>query len=424
MNAPAAASEAERVRQGSHAGTPAAVLRSLARDSSVTVRASLALNPGTPHDVHEMLAADADERVRALLGGKLARLLPGLSGSESLRCQRQVYDTLGTLVSDTAVRVRAAIADAVKAMPEAPRDLVLKLARDAEVSVADPVIRLSPLLTSEDLLGLLDEPPFGETAQAVARRPGLTEAVSDAIAAGADTEAIRLLLSNPSAQIREATLDALVARAAAHVDWHAPLVKRPVLSARAQRALADIVAAHLLEELAARGDLDPTLLADLRRRLGSRLEAAPAMQAADPITGGGVIGAAGGLGRGAGRETPASVEAAAALARDLAEAGQLTAGTILAAVGRGEAEAAAAMLAVAASVPRGAVQRAVALRSAKGLVALAWRAEFGMRDALALQTALGGLGPHEVLRPGPSDRFPLAPEELRWQIDFLAKAAH
>jgi len=419
MNGPAPASEAERVRQGSHAGTPAAVLRSLARDSSVTVRASLALNPGTPHDVHEMLAADGDERVRALLGGKLARLLPGLSGSESLRRQHQVYDTLGTLVSDTAVRVRAAIADAVKAMPEAPRELVQQLSRDAEVSVAEPVIRLSPLLSGEDLLNLLDEPPFAETAQAVARRPGLTEAVSDAIAAGADTEAIRLLLCNPSAQIREATLDALVARAASHVDWHAPLVKRPVLSARAARALADIVATHLLEELAARADLDPALLADLRRRLAPRLELGAAVEA-DPIKGGGVIGVA----RGAARETPASVETAAALARDLAEAGQLTAETILAVAGRGETDAAAAMLAVAASVPRGAVHRAVALRSAKGLIALAWRAEFGMREAVALQTALGGLGPHEVLRPGPGDRFPLAPEELRWQIDFLAKTAH
>ena len=91
---------------------------------------------------------------------------------------------------------------------------------------------------------------------------------------------------------------------------------------------------------------------------------------------------------------------------------------------RGQTEAAAAMLAVAAGVPRSAVQRAIALRSAKGVVSLAWQADFTMRDATALQSLLAQLGPHEMLRPGAADRFPLAVEEMRWQIDFLTRSAH
>jgi uncharacterized protein (DUF2336 family) len=406
--------EAERVRQGAHAGTPAAVLRSLAVDESVTVRASLALNPATPHDVHDMLARDDDVRVRAVLAAKLAALLPGLSKAEATRRHRQVYATLTHMVADTAGRVRAAIAETVKAMPEAPRELIVLLARDPEMSVAEPVIRLSPLLTSDDLMALLAEPPFAAAAQAVARRPDLTASVSDAIATGADTEAIRLLLTNTSAQIRETTLDALVARAAMHMQWHEPLVHHPALSAMAAHALCDIVAAQLIDVLVRRTDLDPKLAADLRARAVRRMEGAADAPAdcstARPAGGGGTA-----VLRAPPKETTASVEAAAHAAREQADAGTLTAEAVLRAAQRGETEAAAAILAIAAGVPRVAVHRATSLRSAKGIVSLAWQAGFSMADATALQPAL--------LRPGPSDRFPLAVEEMRWQIEFLVKTA-
>ena len=66
---------------------------------------------------------------------------------------------LAELVEDEAVRVRAAIADVVKDMPQAPRELILRLAHDSAVPVSEPVIRLSPLLTTEDLLALLARRP-------------------------------------------------------------------------------------------------------------------------------------------------------------------------------------------------------------------------------------------------------------------------
>ena len=56
--------EATRVRQGACASTSPEILRDLANDPSVTVRASLALNPALPDQVSAILAADTDERVR------------------------------------------------------------------------------------------------------------------------------------------------------------------------------------------------------------------------------------------------------------------------------------------------------------------------------------------------------------------------
>ena len=245
--------EAVQVRLGAGPGTPAEQLEALAGSASAVVRAALALNPAAPERMIERLAPDADERVRTVLARRLAKLAPGLSEPEQIRLQGRVFDALARLVTDEAEHVRAAIADVVKDMPDAPRGLVLRLARDAATAVSEPIIRFSPVLTEMDLLELLAAPP---SALAVARRPDLTAAVADAIAFGPDAAAIQALLENRSAQIREATLDALIARAAEHVDWHASLVRRPALTPRSARALAEIVATHLLETLAGRGDLD------------------------------------------------------------------------------------------------------------------------------------------------------------------------
>jgi hypothetical protein len=79
-------------------------------------------------------------------------------------------------------------------------------------------------------------------------------------------------------------------------------------------------------------------------------------------------------------------------------------------------------LAVAADVSLATVERATSLRSAKGIVSLAWKAGFSMRVAGLLQAALGQLGPAATLLPNASGQFPLTAEEMRWHCDFLAQS--
>jgi uncharacterized protein (DUF2336 family) len=396
--------EPMRVRLGAGSTTQAEILLRLALDPSVTVRAALALNPTAPPAALSLLARDADERVRILIARKLAALAPSLSDTEQASLHQQTIEALGLLVRDEAIRVRAAIADVVKDMPNAPRELALRLAHDTEIKVSDPVIRLSPLLTQADLLALVAAPNAPALALAVARRPGLTEEVADALAASEDPETVRALLLNRSAQIREATLDALIARAADHTPWHAPLVRRPNLSARAAQALSCIVADTLLGELADRADLPQEVTTELRTRLAARLaQAAPRVGSANE------------------RSASSITETIDALAeaRSRAVAGQLTEAELSATAGRGEAPLAAAMLAVAAGVPLTLVQRAATLRSAKGLVSLVWKAGFSMKLAVPLQTLLAALPPVAVIKPAADGTFPLAIEEMRWQIEFL-----
>lgn len=392
--------EAGRVRLAAGAMTQPGVLRALATDPAITVRAAVAMNVAAPAQADAALAADVDERVRALLARKLAQLVPAMHPTARGALEAQAYATLARLVADEAVRVRSAIADVVKDMPAAPRELILRLAHDSALPVAEPVIRLSPLLTDEDLLALLAEQPRPELVAAMARRTGLAPSVADAIAATADSATIVALLENGSAAIRESTLDALVARAASERAWHAPLVRRPSLSSRAARALSEIVTDQLLGVLAGRGDLDPTVTRELRRRLTDRLL---------PPSVNGVV------------QPGPSLEAVLAEAQALAATGALNEAALMAAVQRGEARRCTALLAVAAGVSVSVVDRAVTLRSAKGLVSLTWRAGFSMRVATPLQVLLCRIGPDAVLRSPDDSSFPLAVDEMRWQLDFLER---
>jgi hypothetical protein len=76
---------------------------------------------------------------------------------------------------------------------------------------------------------------------------------------------------------------------------------------------------------------------------------------------------------------------------------------------------------VAAEIGAPVVERAATLRSAKGIVSLVWKAGFGMRAAVPLQTLLARLGPEALLRPTANGGFPLAVEEMRWQLEFLTQ---
>lgn len=373
-------SEAVRVRQSANTTTDPAVLAGFASDPSVTVRASLALNPAAPDAANAVLARDPDQRVRELLARKLGTLLPSLSEDDRDDLRHRTWSLLTQLAADEADRVRAVIASEVKDLPDAPRDLILRLAYDSMVTVCEPVILFSPMLSSADLVALVASAPGTDTRETIARRSDLPETVTDAIAASADDRAIRALLCNQSAQIREATLDALVARSADHESWHDPLTRRPVLSAQAMRMLSEIVAGHLLEVLAARTDIPEQLRERVRDKLaGPVKEEAP----------------------------PASPE-----------------DRLLALAQNGDAVGAIALLAERADVSPDLVEQAATLRSTKALVALTWKAGLSMRVAVAMQSLLAKAQASVIIQPGPGDSFPLTIEEMKWQLTFLAGAAH
>ncbi len=392
--------EADRVRRAASQSAPQSALQELASDPAVMVRAAVVMNQSAGGSLFQLLARDPDDRVRALLGRRLSLLLPTLSAEDRAQLRDNAIATLMLLVSDETERVRIAIADAVKDIPGMPHDLIMRLARDISIAVAEPVIRLSPVLSDHDLLALVSSPPGPATVMAVARRPGLASAVATAIAETENPEAIAALIANQTAAISEHTLDHLIARAVGQTTWHEALVRRPRLSPRASMALAEFVSGHVLQELAARTDLP----GDLATRLAQSVNIARG--------GGGEIGA---------NIDPPNLDQAVVLARSMAKTGQLSEEKLIATARRGEARLCTAMLAATAGVPAEVVDRAARLRSAKGLVSLVWRAGFSMRAAGPIQTVLAKLPPDAVLHPTDHGEFPLNAEEMRWQVEFLMR---
>jgi len=381
-------SAADRVCQAARFDSSPDALRQFAQDPDVIVRAALAINGACSPDIDAILASDADDRVRALLGSRIARLLPHIGSEAQGFAAEHVYRTLSTLAKDQATRVRAAIADEIKSMDVVPRELVMLLAQDEAVEVSAPILRLSPLLTDGDLLMLMATPPFRSTVETIANRPRLNAAVADAIVARADAPTIRTLLANRSACIQEATLDALVGRAPNHIDWHAPLVCRPNLSAKSIRALSEFITVDLLRILASRVDLDPAKIDIVRRRLTAGIaEANDATMLAEALR--------------------------------LKADQRLTELAMLQAIDAGDLRRLGIFLAAASGVTICAVDRVIELRSAKGLVSLVWSGGFSMRVGAAVQASLAQFAPDHALLPTASGGFPLTTEEMEWQIELM-----
>lgn len=398
------------------------VLFFLAGDPSPQVRQALAGNAATPRKADLRLAVDSDDSVRSRLAAKIAGILPGLSEDEARKLGHLIYEALDLLARDQLVRVRRIVADALKDVAHAPPAVINRLARDSEIVVAGPILENSPVLTDEDLVAIISESPVKGALAAIARRDQLAAVVADAVARTGDIEAVGVLLSNSSAQIREDTLDWILERAPAVEGWHGPLVRRPGLSAGAALRIARFVADSLLKTLMEREDFDKTTFALLRAEVGRRLDLPEAR-------GGRAKTAAGQAADGGEASLPrwkkALIEIGNPLdaALSLKQAGCLDSLAVLDALGEGDDGFVLAALAVMANVPFSVARTIVDMQSAKGMVALAWKAGVPGRLLAPLQNKLCRVSPGNVLKPNPSGEFPLSADEMAWQLEFFNQIA-
>ena len=380
------------------------ILYYLAGDPSPEVRRKIAANLAAPAQADFRLAADEDPSVRGDLAQKIARLAPGLSADEQDRLRRLTYDTLQLLARDQITRVRQILAEALKDVAHAPAELIRQLAHDSELEVASPVLQYSPVLSDEDLLEIVQSSPVSGALSAISRRIAVAATVADAIARTDDVDAIAVLLVNPSAQIREETLDMLLERAPAHEEWHGPLVRRPQLSARAATRLARFVAENLIEVLNHRTDIDDETKAVVAAVVRRRVEEGGSDMAA--------------FHRG---EQAASGEALNESAEQFYRAGRLDEAIIMSAVSTNNMEFVISALALRAKVSLERASKIVATQSAKGLTSLAWRAGLSMPAAVSLQIKLAKIAPADVVKPRVgTDGYPLSAEEMSWQLEFFA----
>lgn len=377
------------------------ILAHLATDKSPAVRRALAGNPTAGQSIDSVLASDADAAVRSDLAAKLTRLMPGLSEAEREGVQHATLAIVDLLARDSLAVVRRIIAEALQDLPNAPPHLIALLARDPDLSVAGPILQYSPVLTDSDLLAIIASPPVQGALSAISKRKGLTEAVTDAIVETDDVAAIAELLSNASAQIREATLDLVIDRAGDRRSWHGPLVRRPRLPFAAALKIARFVASDLLDELAARGDMDEATRTQLAKMVDDRLTTT-ANRA----------------------QLTQSAAVTPAATNRLQEAGAMSDDLLLEAVRYGDRAFLLSALATRTGLQQIHVQRAIERRSARAIVALAIRGRLPAQLAVDIQMKFAQVPPGGVIGPirgqhGHSWR--MTPEEADLEIELLQR---
>jgi len=373
------------------------ILYFLAGDASVDVRRTVAVNAQAPRQTHGLLARDENTEVRAGLAEKLSLLAPELSDDDRDKIRQSTHDALNVLARDQISVVRQILSETLKDVTSVPPDVIKRLAMDSEIAVAGPVLEYSPVLTDEDLIEIVNSGPVRGGINAVSLRRGVSEVLADAIVATDDLSAISDLLGNDTAQIREQTLDDLIDRADTIELWHAPLVNRPTLPSGAVARLARFVADDLLDQLAARNELDEETLKAVKSMVRHRVGISPKD----------------GNGHGAGAP---EIESPTAVAERLLAAGRLDGKVLSKALQSGDKALMLASLAVLAGLPLADVNQVFASRSAKAIVSLVWKAGLAMQLAVQVQQRLAGIAPGEIIEPGQGGDYPFTDDEMNWQI--------
>ena len=217
----------------------------------------------------ERLLSDPSEDARAEVAAKVARQF---SEVELLPRERELaHEILGYLVHDVAISVRESLSRCLTDNPAAPRNLVLQLARDID-PVASPGLERSPVLTDEDLVGLVY---YGSPAKqcAIAGRAEVGAPVSEAIAHRGDRQAVLTLVHNSGAVINEAAATILAKRYGEDADVAAPLVKRGELPALLVERLIAMISEQIRDYLVEHHEVDRRVAATLEEQTRERTTA-------------------------------------------------------------------------------------------------------------------------------------------------------
>jgi uncharacterized protein (DUF2336 family) len=166
---------------------------------------------------------------------------------------------LTRLTADMEVAVRAELSARFATAPDAPHNLIRRLAND-EAAVAGAVLASSPVLTDEDLLSVVRK--HGQDhLRAVSARPSVSEAISDVIVERGDDVTLGTLLRNDGARLSRQASETAIERAKINPALHEAAVERASLPPDLLNEMYFVVEARLRTQiLEQNARLDPALL--------------------------------------------------------------------------------------------------------------------------------------------------------------------
>ena len=218
----------------------------------------MAENVLSHQDVMKLLSDPSGAR-RAETAEKIATEFERGALTENER--QQAEEIFRLMVRDAEVRVREALANHLKSSSLVPRDIAVSLAKDVH-SVALPVLEFSEVLTDQDLLEIINLQD-SEKQSAIAGRAAVSEQVSDAIVETGNEDVVSRLVSNPGAEISDASFDKVVDRLGDSDTVQKAMVGRPRLPVSIAERLVTLVSEQLKNQIAERFDLPVDAMTDL-----------------------------------------------------------------------------------------------------------------------------------------------------------------
>ena len=218
-----------------------------------TTRAAL-----TDIDLRTLLKG-ATEDERALAAHKLCRVIDreALEGDDREKAQ----DILRVMAADAAELVRRALAVTLKSSPLIPRDVALKLSRDVD-SVCLPILNFSPAFTDQDLTEIVRL--GGPVRQiAIARRPALSESVTDTLAEVGGEAAVKTAAANDNATFSERGLAKVLQRFEKSEQVLAAVAYRSALPMSVTEKLIQLVGDQLREHIFSHHAVSPQIAMEI-----------------------------------------------------------------------------------------------------------------------------------------------------------------
>ncbi len=372
------------------------ILYFLANDKDPLVRREIADNDGTPLQADMILSKDPDEEVRKEVAHKLGRLLPDISFDQQDKLSKMALDILDTLARDQMRDVRAIVSDEIKHARNVPKNVVRRLAEDAESVVSAPVLEYSPLLSDKDLLEIVAFGIESGAMTSIAKRKELPQEVVDAIIESGDENAIPALLENKSAKISEKTIDMIAVEAEGHEEWHPPLVDRGNLPVRTVRRIASFVSAALFERLIENNDVEEKAVDEMRMEVRKRIDSNELLET----------------------ETDAAREKAMERAEKLFKQGKLTEDVVKKAIDVNDSHFTRYAISHMSGLPSEVVRKMLGSGSGKAVTSLCWKAGMTMRTAVQLQRKVAKVRPNSLLQARGGNEYPLTDDDMEWQIEF------
>jgi len=205
------------------------------------------------------LARTSDSERRRTLLREVTDLFFETSGHRSERESALFDDVLQLVAAQVQESVLVELSEMFADAPDAPVGLMQDLANHA-FQIASPVLARSHALNEQALLQVVNNKSQAHI-KAVAERPDVSEAISDAIVRVGDDRALDALMRNDEAKISRNSMEAAVDRARQSTMLHDAVVKRHDLPLDLLNEMYFVVETRLRDQIMARNAaVDPATL--------------------------------------------------------------------------------------------------------------------------------------------------------------------